>query len=105
MAANENNRPLHEIRLGRIKAAIWKNDTEHGARYSVSITRLYKAEERWESTTSFGRDDLPLVAKVADLAHMWIYQQNGEREEAKPENGQAANGETKKSRRKSAHVF
>ena len=109
MAAYENSRPSQEIRLGRIKAAIWKNDTEHGARYSVSITRIYKAEERWESTTSFGRDDLPLVAKVADLAHSWIYQQNGDhREEAKPENGLATNGETaepKKSRRKSAHVF
>lgn len=82
-----DNRPTHEIRLGRIKAAIWKNDTEHGTRYSVAISRLYKTEERWESTTSFGRDDLPLVAKVADLAHTWIYQQNGDREEVQTENG------------------
>ena len=26
-------------------------------------------------TTSFGRDDLPLVAKVADIAHSWIFAQ------------------------------
>lgn len=102
MAANENNRPLHEVRLGRIKAAIWKNDTEHGARYSVSITRIYKADEQWQSTTSFGRDDLPLVAKVADLAHTWVYQQNGEHEEAKPDNGQAKKSSS--SRKKSAAV-
>ena len=26
----------------------------------------------------FGRDDLPLVAKVADMAHTWIFQQKQE---------------------------
>ena len=69
-----DNRPTHEIRLGRIKAAIWQNESEHGIRYSVSIARLYRNEDRWQSTTSFGRDDLPLVAKVADLAHSWLFQ-------------------------------
>ena len=69
-----DNRPIHEIRLGRIKAAIWQNESEHGIRHSVSIARLYRSEDRWQSTTSFGRDDMPLVAKVADLAHTWLYQ-------------------------------
>ncbi len=75
-----DNRPIHEIRLGRIKAAIWQNESEHGIRYSVSIARLYRSEDRWHSTSSFGRDDLPLVAKVADLAHTWVYEHgNGHR--------------------------
>lgn len=72
------NRPIHEIRLGRVKAAIWQNETEHGKRFSVAITRLYRKDDRWESSTSFGRDELPLVTKVADLAHTWIYQHGGE---------------------------
>ena len=83
-------RPIHEVRLGRVKAAIWQNETEHGMRYSVAITRLYRIEERWETSTSFGRDDLPLVAKVADLAHLWIYQHGSETNgssKAEPENG------------------
>ena len=33
------NRPVHEIRLGKVKAAIWKNETDAGIRYSVSIVR------------------------------------------------------------------
>ena len=68
------NRPIHEIRLGRVKAAIWQNETENGTWLSVAITRLYRKDDKWETTTSFSRDDLPLVAKVADLAHTWIYQ-------------------------------
>jgi hypothetical protein len=68
-------KPAHEIRLGRIKATIWANETDNGTRHNVSISRLFKDGDEWKQTTSFGRDDLPLVAKVADLAHLWIYEQ------------------------------
>lgn len=71
----EAKRPVHEVRLGRIKAAVWENETENGLRHSVTITRLYKTEgdSTWKTTTSFNRDDLPLVAKVADMAHTYIF--------------------------------
>lgn len=66
-------KPVHEIRLGRIRAAIWENETKNGSRHNVSLSRLYKDGEEWKDSASFGRDDLPLVAKVSDLAHTWIY--------------------------------
>ena len=66
-------RPVHEIRMGRIKATIWENETRDGIRHNVSLTRIYKDGETWKDSTSFGRDDLPLLAKVADLAHSWVY--------------------------------
>jgi hypothetical protein len=75
MAKQEKKRPVHEVRFGRIKAAIWENETDNGVRHNVSICRLYKEGEQWKDTTSFNRDDLPLVAKVADMAHSWIYEQ------------------------------
>jgi hypothetical protein len=69
------NKPVHEIRLGRIRAAVWLNNTENGPRYNVQITRLYKDQkDKWKDSTSFGREDLPLVAKVADMAMVWIYE-------------------------------
>lgn len=74
-------RPVNEIRLGRIKAAIWRNETESGPRFNVTLARVYKTDDGWESTESFGRDDLLLVAKVADCAHTWIHQQQGEDQE------------------------
>ena len=66
------NQPAHEVRLGAIKAAIWQNETEAGVRFNVTFERLYKDGEQWRSTDSFGRDDLLLLGKVADLAHSWI---------------------------------
>ena len=73
------NRPVHEVRFGRIRAAIWQNETENGPRHNVTITRLYKDGDDWKDSTSFGRDDLPLVAKVCDQAHTWIFEQAAER--------------------------
>jgi hypothetical protein len=69
--------PVHEVRLGRIKAAVWENTTENGVRHNVTISRLYKDGTQWKDSASFGRDDLPLVIKVADQAHSWIFNQSG----------------------------
>ena len=70
------NKPIHEVRLGFIKAAVWKNETETGTRYNATLSRLYKDGDQWASTESFGRDDLLLLAKVADQTHSWICGQN-----------------------------
>ncbi|REJ68874.1 MAG: hypothetical protein DWQ31_06700 [Planctomycetota bacterium] len=67
--------PAFEHRLGRIKAVVWLNDTKNGSRYSVQISRLYKDGDEWKSSTSFGRDDLPLVAKVTDQVHSRIFEE------------------------------
>ncbi len=77
MAKQAKARPVHELRMGRIKAAIWENETSNGTRHNVTITRIYKDADQWRDSSSYGRDDLPLVAKVADLAHSWIYEQGG----------------------------
>ena len=85
------NRPVHEVRLGRVRAAIWLNESENGAFYNVTVTRIYKDGDEWKDSGSFGRDDLPLLAKVCDQAHTWIFEQrsksNGNSEHA--ENGDA----------------
>ena len=73
-------KPVHEVRLGCIKAAVWRNDTEAGVRYNVTFSRLYKDGDTWNSTDSFGRDDLLLLGKVADQTHSWICVQGQEEE-------------------------
>lgn len=73
------SRPVHELRLGAIRASVWQNDTAVGIRHNVTFSRLYKDGEQWKSTESFGRDDLLLLAKVADQAHTWILAQGQER--------------------------
>ena len=74
-------KPAAEVRLGSIKAAIWENPVADGVRHNVTFSRIYKDENEWKTSESFGRDDLLLLAKVADEAHSWIHdhQRGGEK--------------------------
>ena len=77
--------PVHEIRLGAVRAAIWENQSDAGKTWhNVTFSRLYKDGEDWKSTDSFGRDDLPLLMKVADQAHTWFYNRPQPAPDAKP---------------------
>lgn len=68
--------PIHTIRMGLVKASIWLNEGSDGQKFhNVTFVRSYNKDDQWHDTTSFGRDDLPLLVKVADAAHSWIYAQ------------------------------
>lgn len=72
-------KPVHNVKLGLIEAAIWQNDGDGKPRFNVTVQRSYAKEKDgkldWNTTSSFGRDDLLSLAKVVDLAHTWICEQ------------------------------
>ena len=75
--------PVKTLRLGRIKAAVWENGADQRVFFNVTFARTYMDEEKkFHDTDSFGRDDLLLLAKLADQAHTFICDrlaaQNGE---------------------------
>ena len=76
----EGPQTVAEVRIGRVKAAIWSNDTEGATRHNVTFSRLYKDGDQWKSTQSFGRNDLLVLAKVADQAHSRIFELQQEEE-------------------------
>ena len=71
----DSNKPIHRIRLGAIAASVFANDSKDKTYFNVAIERSYMDGEEWKHTKNFGRDDLLLVSKVADLAHSWIHAQ------------------------------
>ena len=96
MPKTKGNRPVHEVRLGRIRAAIWENEVENGRRHNVTVSRLYKDDEgEWRDSSSFGRDELALLGKVSDLAHTWIFEHGSGHEPAASESD-GGNGSTNK---------
>ena len=78
--------PVKTFRFGRIKAAVWENEVDQRKFYNVTFARTYVDNDKnYQDTDSFGRDDLPLVAKLADHAHTFIFERlaenrNGESE-------------------------
>ena len=74
------NRPACTIRYGAVRAAIWRNvvDIGNSSRpiYGVTFSRSYKdGQGNWKESSSFGLEELLLLAKAADQAHSWISQQ------------------------------
>lgn len=65
--------PVHVIRFGLIKCQIFQRSTGRGDRHYATVVRLFRNGDKWVESKQFGRDDLPLVVKVIDLAHTWIY--------------------------------
>ena len=69
------NKPVHQVRIGRIKAAVFENGDD--APRKVQFQALYKDEEdKWQGSQSFTREDLPLLIKVADRVHSYLYEKN-----------------------------
>lgn len=83
--------PVEEIRIGAIKAAIWRNESDNGPRFNVTLQRIYRTEDgQWHSTANFGRDDLLVLMKVADAAHTRVMQLIGEQREQQRQEQSAA---------------
>lgn len=82
------NRPVHTIRYGTLRAAIWKREVDLGNNsrpmYSVTFGRSYKDGTEWKDSSSFGPDDLLTLAKIADDAHSFIHQNRSKKTVERP---------------------
>ena len=77
--ATGSKAPVKTFRLGRIKAAVWENEADQKKFFNVTFARTYMDDARnFHDTDSFGRDDLPLVSKLADQAHSFIFERLAE---------------------------
>jgi hypothetical protein len=65
--------PVHTIRHRNLKASIWRNVTDKGNLYNVTIVRGYRDEQQqWHDSHSFGYDDLTIAAKLLNDCHSFI---------------------------------
>lgn len=66
----QQQRPVETIRDGAIKAAIWKNEGEKGAFFSVTVARTYKGDDgQLHDSDSFSGTQLLHLAHVLGKAY------------------------------------
>ena len=72
-------KPLAKFRAGQVSCALWENEiTVNGNTKTVlkaSIQRRYKTDEGWKSSTSFGRNEIPLAIYCLEKAFDKIVQE------------------------------
>jgi hypothetical protein len=78
-ASNGGSAPVRNLRLGRLKAAVWENTADERTYYSVKFSRTYMDEnKKFQDADSFGRDDLLPLAKLADQVHTFIHERGAQ---------------------------
>lgn len=93
-SSGDANKPAHTIRYRNLKATIWKNASNNGDFYSVTLSRSYQdKEDQWHDASSFNTNDLPTVAKLCNDAHSWItWAERRAKDEAEKSGGTASGG-------------
>lgn len=72
-ASGGGSAPVKTLRLGRMKAAVWENSADDRTYHNVKFARTYLDEhKKFQDSDSFGREDLLLLAKLADQVHTFI---------------------------------
>ena len=74
--SKDSVKPVHVIRLRGITASVFANiaETKNGdvTFHKVSVQRVYKDGDVFKTTSTFGRDDLPIVRLLSDRAWQFI---------------------------------
>ena len=69
-------KPIETFRLRGVSASIFANhakvDGQDRTFHKVSVQRAYKDGDEWKHTSSFGRDDLPVLTMVLQRAWEFI---------------------------------
>ena len=81
--AQAPTKPVKTFRLRGISASVFENHAKTNGRevtfHKVSLQRSYKDGDEWKTTTSFGRDDLPVAKLLLERAWEFILEAEASR--------------------------
>ena len=75
-STKDTNGPVETFRIRGLSASIFENRAKTASRtvtfYKVALQRTYKDGDEWKTTTSFGRDDLPIAKLLLERSWQFI---------------------------------
>jgi len=75
-----SNKPVKKFQLRGVSASVFENRSEQGVSFhKVTLTRTYKDGDQFKSTSTYGRDDLPIVETLARQAWLEIMKREADR--------------------------
>jgi len=85
--STEANKPIRIFRLRGVKAAVFENKTGANTFHKLTLQKIYREEERWKTTQSLGRDDLPVACLLLQRAWEFILEteSNHQQNEKEPQ--------------------
>ena len=82
--AQASTKPVKTYRLRGVSVSVFENSAKAANRevtfYKVAIQRSYRDDDgEWKNTTSYGRDDLPVMGLLLKQAWQWILEAEASR--------------------------
>ncbi len=75
MSEQNKKQPLMKKRFGNVVASIWENQsTGDRVFHSVTVEKIYKDGDKWASSQSFDRDELPKLKFAIEEAYRWFFE-------------------------------
>ena len=71
-------KPVHEVKLGSVRASVWQNDSKRGPMLAATFERRYKQGDAWKSSGSFSAGELANLLQVIAQAMAWMSSQPAE---------------------------
>ena len=83
-AAQASTKPVQTFRLRGVSVSVFENSAKTKDRevtfHKVAIQRSYRdSDGEWQHTTSFGRDDLPVLGLLLKQAWQWVLEAEASR--------------------------
>ena len=72
--ATQSKKPTKQFRDGRVVVSLWKNETENGPRFGITVARLFKRtdDSEWEFSPTLNEGDGLKAGELLREAHAWI---------------------------------
>lgn len=68
----ETRKPIHEVKVGKVRAAIWANQSPNGTYHCVTLGTLYKTGERWKTSSSVDLADISDAHQALQQVSAWF---------------------------------
>lgn len=65
-------KPVHQIKIGSIEAAIWENESSKGTFASVTFSRSYKSDGTWKAAHSYPVNQLGDLKRAITEAETYM---------------------------------
>jgi hypothetical protein len=77
------NKPVQIFRLRGVKVSVFENHAQEAVFHKVTVQKIYREGEEWKTSTSLGRDDIPIARLLMGQAWEFILtrEAGGRREE------------------------
>ena len=69
----DKNAPLQVFRVKGVKVSVFQNSSDANVWHKITTQKIYRdADGTWKTTTSLGRDDIPVARMLMERAWEFI---------------------------------